>query len=108
MILFVTASTVVAMVSVATKSTVTVAIAVVAMILGAAVMMFPSVFHADMLVVLRSVVVAMLVVIAVSAVVSPAVSTAIGDMDGGKTEIEEISSWVTGVDGEMPIACIPI
>ncbi len=43
-----------------------------------------------------------------SAIYSPTVSAAIGDIKVGAPEVEVVAMWVACVDTEAPIACIPI
>lgn len=57
---------------------------------------------------MRAEVVAMSFVVAASAVASPAVTAAIGYIDGGTAEVEVVASRIAGVDTEVPITGVPI
>jgi len=68
----------------------------------------PTVVHADMPSVRGPEVLAMAMIVAVSAYSVPGVGTTIGVIEMRTSEVEVVSMRVTGIDAEVPVTGIPI
>jgi len=68
----------------------------------------PTVVHADVLSVWGTEVLAMAVIVAVSAYSVPGVGTMIRVVEMRTSEIEVVTVWVTGIDAEVPITGVPV
>ena len=68
----------------------------------------PTVVHADVLSVWGTEVLAMAVIVAVSAYSVPGVCTMIGVIEVRTSEVEVVTMRVTGIDAEVPITGVPV
>ena len=83
----------------ASRAAMSVVVAIVATI--------PSVAHTEVGVasdVTRTVVIAMVLIVAASTVHTPAVSTTIGGVEVGATIVEVVTMGIAGIDAEVPVA----
>ena len=78
------------------------------MTVAAEVSAVPTVVHADVLSVWGTEVLAMAVIVAVSAYSVPGVGTMIRVVEMRTSEIEVVTVWVTGIDAEVPITGVPV
>jgi hypothetical protein len=68
----------------------------------------PTVVHADVLSVWGTEVLAMAVIVAVSAYSVPGVGTMIRVVEMRTSEIEVVTVWVAGVYAEVPVSSVPV
>jgi hypothetical protein len=52
--------------------------------------------------------VTMPVIIATSAMRVPGMSTAVGGIEVRASEVEIVTVWVTAIDAEVPVTCLPV
>jgi hypothetical protein len=80
------------------------------MCLSAIVATVPVVAHAYMLFarVVRTIVAMMIAIIAVTTVHVPAVTTTIGCVEVGTTEVEEVTVWIVDIYSEVPVTGFPV
>ncbi len=78
------------------------------MTVAAEVAMVPTVVHADMLSVWGMEVLAMAMIVAVSAYSVPGVCTMIGVIEVRTSEVEIVTVRVTGIDAEVPVTGVPV
>ena len=64
--------------------------------------------HAVVGPVARTVMVAMPVIVTMSAMSVPGMPTAVGGVEMRASEVEIVTVWVTAVDAEVPVACLPV
>ena len=68
----------------------------------------PTVVHADMLSVRGTEVVAVAMIVAVSAYSVPSVGTTIGEIEVRTSEVEVVTVRITGIDAEVPVTGVPV
>jgi hypothetical protein len=68
----------------------------------------PTVVHAEVLSVGGTVVVAVTVIVAVSAKSVPGMGTTIGDIEVRTSEVEIVTVRITGIDAEVPVTSVPV
>ena len=68
----------------------------------------PTVVHAEVLSVGGTVVVAVTVIVAVSANSVPGMGTTIGDIEVRTSEVEIVTVRITGIDAEVPVTSVPV
>ena len=68
----------------------------------------PTVVHTHMLPSWSAEVLSVTIVVATIAMYVPGMSTTIGDIEARCSEVEVVTVRITGVDAEVPVACLPI
>ena len=76
--------------------------------MAAEVATIPTVVHPEMLSARSTEMLSVSVVISVSAMNVPCVTSTICGVEVWASEIEIITVWVTTIDAEMPISCLPV
>jgi hypothetical protein len=68
----------------------------------------PTVVHAEVFSVWSVEVVPVSMIVTMSAYAMPSMCAMIGHIEVRTTEVEVVTMWVTGIDAEVPVACIPV
>ena len=70
----------------------------------------PAVMHTYMIIVvgMRTIVVAVSVIVSMSTVTMPGMTTAIGEIEVRTSEVEIVTMRVAEIDAEVPVACLPV